>query len=649
MPKIYRYLTALLGVTGCVGLLVTGEINPVMAAGGLAIFPGYYRFLRGRDAAPGWVIGVTSLLTLAVFVFDSFVSGDVFLAVAHLTIAFQAIKSYDLKEPWDHLQVYFMSLLQMVIASEMSQSVIFGIVFILFLLTLVAAMVFAHFVKEAQGTRIRLVKPVAVISLLSLMTTSAFFVVLPRASYRFLGKSHMKGIKTTGFSDKVDFGSFGEIKLDPTVVMRVELDRALPSPYYWRGMSLDNFDGVEWRNTEPARGRIGRSGDEYILSPYERTGVVEQKIYLEAIDSDAIFGLEEIKGIRVDSFSAQTDSGGAVFLSHKSSRRVNYSIYSTVRDRYPGTGGPRYLQLPAGMSRIKELAGTVTSGDRTEAAKSLSIEHYLKTSYAYSLQSSPPKGGRGPIEEFLFYTKKGYCEHFATSMVLMLRSIGIPARAVNGYYGGEKNEYGGYIIVRQSDAHSWVEALIDGQWRRFDPTPAVAAPHFPSFALFLDSLKMAWARYVVGFKTDDQKAILRALYSPIASFTIPAARLRTMRVWLKVIPFLCVVVGGVLLLLRKIKIRRRGFVSGTYISLRNLMTGRGRRAAATTPGEVLRVSVKSGMEREIREFLRMYQEHRFGCKAMNPRERKKYALLLKRIRKGLKKKSGMANPVTEIR
>jgi transglutaminase-like putative cysteine protease len=640
MPKTYKYLTVVLGVTGCVGLLLTGEINPIMAAGGLAIFPGYYRFLGGREAAPRWVVGLLSLLALTVFVFDSVLSGDVFLAVAHLTITFQAIKSYDLKEPWDHLQVYFMSLLQLVIASEMSQSVIFGAIFVVFLVTLVSAMVFSHFVKEGQGNRLPLGKPIAIISLLSLMTTSAFFVVLPRASYKFLGKSHLKGIKTTGFSDTVDFGSFGKVKLDPTVVMRVELDRNIPPPYYWRGMSLDFFDGFEWRNTEPARKRINRSDDEYILAPYQKSSVIEQKIYLEAIDSDTIFGLAEIKALSVDSFFAQTDSGGAVFLWRKSLRKVNYSVYSTALDRYPGTGGPRYLQLPAGMGRIRELARTITSGARSREEESQKIERYLKTNYAYSLQPPPPKEGRSPVEEFLLYSKKGYCEHFAASMVLMLRSIGIPARVVNGYYGGERNEYGGYIIVRQSDAHSWVEALIGGQWRRFDPTPAVAESRIPSFALLLDSLKMAWARYVVGFRTDDQKAILRAIFSPIASLTIPPVRWGNTRTELYIVTILCIAVGGILLFLRRTIAERYDFASKKYLSLRNIMKGRGRAGAAVTPGEVLHASQRWGIEKETREFLELYQEHRFGSKVMSPQERARYLLLLKRIKEGLKKRPG---------
>src|ERR1700694_2732804 len=103
MPILYKVLTALLALTGCASLAITGQINMVMSSVAAGLVSGYYRFFRGVKHAPGWVIGVLSIIELIIFLFDSFaVTGDVFIAVAHLTIAFQAIKSFDLKEPWDH-------------------------------------------------------------------------------------------------------------------------------------------------------------------------------------------------------------------------------------------------------------------------------------------------------------------------------------------------------------------------------------------------------------------------------------------------------------------------------------------------------------------------------------------------------------------
>jgi hypothetical protein len=142
MLQLYRLLTAVLAFTGCISLVISGEVNPLMSLTGIGLFPGYYRFLRGMPCAPKWAISGCSVLTLFVFFFDALIiSNDYFLAVAHLTITFQAIKSFDLKEPWDHLQVYFMALLQLIIISELIYSIAFGIIFIFFLIAFVSVIV----------------------------------------------------------------------------------------------------------------------------------------------------------------------------------------------------------------------------------------------------------------------------------------------------------------------------------------------------------------------------------------------------------------------------------------------------------------------------------------------------------------------------
>jgi transglutaminase-like putative cysteine protease len=640
MPRTYRFLTAFLGLTGCIGLIITGQLNPFTAAGGIAIIPGYYRFLRGRAAAPGWVIGACSVLTLTVFLFDSIVSGDVFLAVGHLTITFQAIKSYDLKEPWDHLQVYFMSLLQMVIASELSQSVIFAIVFIVFLVALVAAMVFSHFVKEGHQGRVRLLRPVALISMVSILLTAILFIALPRTSFSLLGKSHAKGMRTSGFAERVDFGSLAEIKLDPSVVMRIELVGHLPPPYYWRGMSLDYFDGTLWRNTMSDRNRIVKGGDEYLLGRYDKEAAVEQRIYLEPIDSDIIFALAGIRGIKVDSFFVSADRADAVFLYRKAARRVFYTAYSLVHGVLPGVRESRYLQFHGGLERVRSLARDITSKGSTDGERAVLIERYLKKNYAYSLVASPHREGVSPIEEFLFYSKKGFCEHYATSMVLMLRGVGIPSRIVNGFYGGEINKYGGYILVRQSDAHSWVEALIDDKWMRFDPTPSVPPQHLPTITLFMDLVKMNWARYVVGFRAEDQRTILTFL---TALFWFPALfvmKVGKIRLFWYLIPSLLLLFPLVYLVRGVMSRKRRGFVSRKYVNLKKAMERRGRAfALSVTPEEIVNEAGGLQVEGEVREFMRLYEEHRFGRRQMGPEERKRYDLLLRTIKRGLKKRS----------
>ncbi|MBA4371872.1 MAG: hypothetical protein C0402_03310 [Thermodesulfovibrio sp.] len=631
MPILYKVLTALLALTGCVSLAITGQINLVMSSVALALIPGYYRFFKGEPHASIRIIGLFTFTELLVFLFDSFaVSGDVFIAVAHLTIAFQALKSFDLKEPWDHLQVYFVSLLQLIIASELTSSLAFGVVFVVFMVLLVTAMVVSHFLKEGHGNQGLVRRPVYVISVLTICLTVLFFAGLPRFTYRFISKGHARGIHTTGFSGRMDFGSLGTVKLDPTVVMRVELQGPAAGPLYWRGSTLDYFDGITWKNELRTGTRLRRTADGFILGTPEKgsgtnrqpEGTVkqqtEQQIDLEPLDSDVIFGLARVLSIRTDAYAMTVDAAGTISLPGKTSRRIRYTVISDVADRAAGSADPRYLQVPAGSERISGLALRLVRNIQDEAGRAAFIEGYLRNNYEYSLTVSPPPEGTSPIEDFLFIARKGYCEHYATAMVLMLRGVGIPARVVTGFLGGDRNTYGGYLIVRQSDAHSWVEALIKGQWQRFDPTPPVAVQPAGTYNLFWDSVKMKWSRYVVGYRPEDRSDLLGQFATGLGQ----AGRLSVQsvrRLMSSGLPaFLLFVALSVLMavsVLVHLKRRRRGRrkVTAAYLKVRGALVRKGIRiTASTTTAEIEAQTVKFPFNPLLREFHRAYSRARFG-------------------------------------
>lgn len=637
MPIQYKLITAVLALTGCVSLLITGQLNPIMTISGLAMFPGYYRFLRGMPHAPRWATGSLTTLTLFVFLFDAFViTNDVFLAVAHLTITFHGLKSFDLKEPWDHLQVYFMSLLQLIIASELTRSLAFGVVFLVFLVLLVTAMVLSHFLKERALGSVPIRRPLAVISLLTLIVTALVFVGIPRTPLRFIGKSHARGIRTVGFSDRVDFGSFGEVKLDPTVVMRVVFSKQTGQPLYWRGLTMDAFDGVSWRSTGTDWTRVAKTGEEFRFSSYEAGSAVEQRIFLEPLDSDVLFGLPRVASIRADSGSLIADSGMSVTMPGKAARRVNYTVVSNTAGSYPGKQEGRYLQLPPSSEHIRQLALEITAGSGSDTLAAGRIEDYLRRNYRYSLETQPPEPGTSPIDDFLFRSKRGYCEHYATSMVLMLRTLRIPARIVNGFYGGERNEYGDYLLVRQSNAHSWVEALINGTWQRFDPTPEVSVAKPAAMEMFLDSLTMRWSRYVVGFSRQDQKGIVRTALSlferrqwerpgreQLTRFLIAAA-----------------VIGVLVLvaLLRTVSLPSRRMTPETrgYLRLRRSMARKGFRVQpSSTAGDLRVFGASLGKSEETGEFLDLYEKARFGEHKLTASELRRMWDLFGKIRKRL--------------
>ncbi|MFH0794353.1 MAG: DUF3488 and transglutaminase-like domain-containing protein, partial [bacterium] len=174
-----------------------------------------------------------------------------------------------------------------------------------------------------------------------------------------------------------------------------------------------------------------------------------------------------------------------------------------------------YLQLPQrdpGVPRYKELAASIAQGRTTPFQIANAVERYLQVNYEYTTTGGINSGGERHLEEFLFEQKRGHCEYFATSMVILLRCLGIPSRLVNGFYSTEWNQYGRYFTVRESDAHSWVEVWFDDYgWMTFDPTPpAVMTRSQEETSLFyhlnqwVDSMKLNWYKYVIDFSLSDQ-------------------------------------------------------------------------------------------------------------------------------------------------
>jgi transglutaminase-like putative cysteine protease len=644
MLQLYRLLTAVLAFTGCISLVMSGEVNPLMSLTGIGLFPGYYRFLRGMPCAPKWAISGCSVLTLFVFFFDALIiSNDYFLAVAHLTITFQAIKSFDLKEPWDHLQVYFMALLQLIIISELIYSIAFGIIFIFFLIAFVSVIVFAHFMKEGtmlsrsnNNDKVSINKPVIYISLLTLMITVIFFVSIPRVSEGLWGKGHKKSIRTSGFSEKVDFGSFGDVKLDSTVVMRIEIDSSVKGPYYWRGMTLNHFDGISWKDTIGRMEWIYKENERFNIKPFREDRSVVQRIFLEPMDTDVIFGLSEIAAVESKGRIILMDKAGALFLPAKKGKRFDYIVYS-VSDMSMQKGFiNKYLQLPAGIERITRLSHNITGRKDKDIDKAKKIEKYLRENYTYSLSTSRPPEGISPIDDFLFNSKKGYCEHYATSMALMLRTVGIPSRVVTGFLGGEMNKYGRYLIVRQSNAHSWVEALIDGKWKRFDPTPPGLVEQHSALALYIDMLRMMWERYVVAFSISDQREIVRAFSIPFRqplSYDFRLHRFYGIIYLLLLLP--CIIV--ILFLFRHLQFRRYGFVTAQYMKLRKTVKNKGATITlSSTPSEVIKEVVQFGIGGKVEEFIKLYEESRFGGKEMKGEDKARYQNLMEEIKSQLR-------------
>ena len=376
-----------------------------------------------------------------------------------------------------------------------------------------------------------------------LLLAAPLFLAMPRVSRGFSRSGMLRGESLSGFSDSVRLGEVAQVKLNPQVVMRVRVKfhRAhRRSALRWRGVTLDNYDGQTWNSTGQRLPPLKRSVDGIHLGEGEwRYGDTEQRFFLEPLDINTVFVAPQPRVI-TGLTELVRDQGDGLWTSPHDYYKLDYTVLSDTEEisderlaeensrSYPSDIQRRYLQLPEFHDRrIDELAAQVTRGAATSIEIARRIERHLQSAYSYTLDLRRVEDG-DPVADFLFNTREGHCEYFASAMVLMLRSRRVPARLVNGFQMGEYNSAADFYTVRQSDAHSWVEVYFprrdqNGVWVAFDPTPAAGQSVYGGgFAAWLrhhrEAMEMFWLEHVIGFDTNKQFSIAGAAHRWVSSF-----------------------------------------------------------------------------------------------------------------------------------
>lgn len=376
----------------------------------------------------------------------------------------------------------------------------------------------------------------AALSLPLFLVTALFFLIFPRVGSGFLDVRARETGSTAGFGDRISLGGFGTIRDDPTVVIRIYPpnlgDDAPPSRLFrLRGTSFDTYDGRTWTHGTRASEQLRSYTGLHVLARQPHPDADEKlRIQAEPLDGPLVFLPEGTVAVRFSTpyVNGVPEARSAAILDGFEVRLTDVTVPSVVYDAY--VGGPhealdtkldeatrvRALAVPPGHERVAALARRVTQGATTDGERVTRLVAFLRTRYAYSLEQNPGTA-QMPLVAFLFETKRGHCEYFSTALAIMLRTLGIPARNVTGFLGGERNAYASFYGIRQGDAHSWVEAFVDGAFRTYDPTPPAREAftvHGDALTFLrdgIDALRARWASDIIGFDFDRQTELFRSL------------------------------------------------------------------------------------------------------------------------------------------
>ncbi len=615
---------------------------------------------------------ILSALVLGGTVFSLLTGGDVLLLGAEFLIYLVVAKLYNRRACKDYQQIYILSFLMLVAGTVLNTEFTYGVFFLGYVIAATWALILFHLRREMEDNFLlkhaseqsservevarilnskrivgrRFFLGTAVVSLTIFFAATLMFLMIPRIGFGLFFNKNRAGLSMAGFSDGVQLGGHGLIKTDKTVVMRVKVDdvyEGRKAPYiHWRGVAFDRYENGRWRRTRrsPFTRRTitfwNRKEQHHLL--YTRAGYqpselatrmrrgMKQEIYLEPLGYDVLFGasmptvfeFEPKWGQR----SARKDHNDEIRLQHAAGTK--YTVYSNLDRPSPATlrAAPKrlppgfgvYTQLPRELPvRVRDKAREITRGLTSDYDKAIAIETWLKENLSYTLRMKSP-GDQEPIDFFLFTRKKGHCEYFSSAMAVMARAVHLPTRNVNGFLGGEWNEYDNYIAVRAGDAHSWVEVYFDGVgWVTFDPTPPAEIDALgrgssgirAKMRRFFDTLRFKWFKWVIEYDLHRQLSVFRSMGKSLRGSAAGIKKhLARVKAWVKhrrrAIGWFAGAIAVVLVFIALWRRRRRGqpllptvrrarkrdAIASLYLSVlaRLAKAGHGR-APATTPRE----------------------------------------------------------------
>lgn len=570
IEHLFQTSLFLMVVTGFATLASTGKLDLIGGSFVLcALILRGYLLLRDRPfVIPRRITSWLAVVYFLLFFVDFFfISGRDFVAPAvHLALFGMCVKLFNVERERDYIYLAVLSFLMVLSAAILTVDSAFLAAFALFMLLAVFCFMAMEMRRSSLSasnsaplpipglrTRRRAISPMqrlsaslarttAVMVAAILAASTILFFAMPRISGGYLSRYAQSDAISTGFSESVNLGEIGHIQQSSEVVAHIHIDGDTTGnrQIRLRGAVLTVFDGKRWTNPHHdadllAQGygrvfqlsardtRLGRN--ELRLARGPQLDLIHYRVLMEPLNTNVIFTIPAAQAL----FGAFREIGvddDQTFhnLDHEHTMTVYEGVSdvslpaSTTLERLPdvvpASIPDRYLQLPELLDpRIPELAKQITGSEFSPYRRALAVERYLTTHYGYTLQL-PSQLPADPLADFLFHRRRGHCEYFASSMAVLLRTVGIPSRIITGFRGAQFNQLNSNYIVRARDAHSWVEAYIPGAgWTAFDPTPASDASSeniWSRSQLYLDAASEFWREWIVNYDAGHQQALTLA-------------------------------------------------------------------------------------------------------------------------------------------
>ncbi len=674
-----KALTFALAAVSAIPILNSGELDlqwiimfPVLGLVGWMLEPPLTRRPLFRK-----MVTTVTIVLLAVQIGRLVAGGAIAILGIEYALALLGIKLCSRGLATDYQQIVILSFLHIIASTIAMDDLSYAVSFLLFVALCPPVLALSYLRKEMEnrfGERSkkegpemlerllrskRVVSPSFLIgsSFLSvpvLVITAILFITFPRIGFGLFGRLP-ENTRMVGFGDRVTLGDFDLLRLDGTIMLRLEpfgFKNQLPKtlPIKIRGAVFDKYRDSSWQKPETKTWRpLVPNGSDFYLQ--DRRTVPNLNIVpgfdvlLESMDPPLLFlpeGTGLIGTYRIASGghprtrTLETDPLGAIRYKDAARVGLRYKIHITGNPPYGSRPDSQnsYLQLPDGMDNLRALAQKFAgSGSKRKQAES--IIQSLQHNYRYSLRLASSEANslaNSPLDRFLFTRRTGTCEHFATALTLMLRAIDIPSRLVTGFAKAEWNPLGNYYAVRQSSAHSWTEAFLDGQWETLDATPPGSEQSNvfwgkSAVSMLIDTLRMRWHKHVVGYDAATQFHVAIGLWRTWKKVSKTKRQIEQIPIW----PVWLILAGGAMLGIgywwkrRRSQTnegsgrrpRRRATLVATrlYLALERRLAKRGHpRPAFHTPQEHVRALEQnaSGLAEVAKEVTRRYNEIRFG-------------------------------------